>query len=95
MLQQYSYNMFNKYLKRMRMLISICEASLFSFLLQIQYDDQCRTHSSFSSLHFLSFNSSESSLIPESSSLLLLKSSSLRCEGFDLRAEARAAQPSS
>lgn len=53
------------------------------------------THCSFSNLHCGSSSKRESCFTPESPGLLKDKSSSLMCEGFDLRAEARSAQPSS
>ncbi len=54
-----------------------------------------QSYRSVSSLQWGSFSPSENRFSPESSSLFSDRSSSLRCEGFDLRAEARAAQPSS
>ncbi len=53
------------------------------------------TNCSFSSLQRGSFSRSERSFTPESPGSLLLRSSSLRWEGFDISAKARAAQPSS
>ncbi len=45
-------------------------------------------------LQFGSFKASKSACGPESPSLFQPRSSSLRCEGFDFKAEPRAAQPS-
>ncbi len=45
-------------------------------------------------LQFGSFKASKSACTPESPSLFQPRSSSLRCEGFDFKAEPRAAQPS-
>lgn len=53
------------------------------------------TYCSFSSLHSGSSSSSESSFTPKSPSSFQLRFSSLRCEGFDFRAEDRAIQPCS
>ncbi len=54
-----------------------------------------QSYRSISSLQAGSFNASESRFSPDAPNLFSDRSSSLRCEGFDLRAEARAAQPSS
>lgn len=52
------------------------------------------THSSVFSLQCWCCNKSEMCFTPESPSLLPLRCSSVRCVGFDVRAEVRAAQPS-
>ncbi len=52
----------------------------------VQYND---TNSSFSSLHCVFISRSLRFFTPESPSLLLLRFSSLRCDGFDFRAEVR------
>ncbi len=52
----------------------------------VQYND---TNSSFSSLHCVFISRSLRFITPESPSLLLLRFSSLRCDGFDFRAEVR------
>ncbi len=52
----------------------------------VQYND---TNSSFSSLHCVFISRSLRFITPESPRLLLLRSSSLRCDGFDFRAEVR------
>ncbi|XDV23246.1 hypothetical protein PO909_027914, partial [Leuciscus waleckii] len=51
--------------------------------------------SSFSSLHCGFISRSQRFFTPESPSLFPLRSSSLRCDGFDFRAEVTAEQPSS
>ena len=53
------------------------------------------TYSSFCSLQCGFSSRTEMCFTPESPSLFPLRFSSIRCEGFDLRAEVRAAQPSS
>lgn len=53
------------------------------------------TYFSFSSLHCKFSNRVEKHFIPESLSVLLLRSSSIRFEGFDIKAEARADRSSS
>ncbi len=52
----------------------------------VQYND---TNSSFSSLHCVFISRSLRFITPESPRLLLLRFSSLRCDGFDFRAEVR------
>ncbi len=52
----------------------------------VQYND---TNSSFSSLHCVFISRSLRFFTPESPSLLLLRFSSLKCDGFDFRAEVR------
>ncbi len=47
------------------------------------------------SLHVGSFRESRSSFTPDGPGSFPVRSSSIRCEGFDLRAEARALYPSS
>ncbi len=58
----------------------------------VQYND---TNCSFSSLHCVFISRSLRFFTPESPSLLSLRFSSLRCDGFDFRAEVTAEQPSS
>ncbi len=53
------------------------------------------SYHNFSSLQWGSSSTADSSVTPESSSLFRDRLRYLRCEGFDLRAEARAAQPPS
>ncbi len=52
----------------------------------VQYND---TNSSFSSLHCVFISRSLRFITPESPRLLFIRSSSLRCDGFDFRAEVR------
>ncbi len=52
----------------------------------VQYND---TNSSFSSLHCVFISRSLRFITPESPRLFQLRSSSLRCDGFDFRAEVR------
>ncbi len=52
----------------------------------VQYND---TNSSFSSLHCVFISRSLRFITPESPRLLQLRFSSLRCDGFDFRAEVR------
>ncbi len=52
----------------------------------VQYND---TNSSFSSLHCVFISRSLRFFTPESPRLFKLRSSSLRCDGFDFRAEVR------
>ncbi len=52
----------------------------------VQYND---TNSSFSSLHCVFIIRSLRFFTPESPRLLMLRFSSLRCDGFDFRAEVR------
>ncbi len=52
----------------------------------VQYND---TNCSFSSLHCVFISRSLRFFTPESPSLLSLRFSSLRCDGFDFRAEVR------
>jgi len=54
---------------------------------------ELETYPSFSSLHRGSSNRAESCFIPKSVMTFPLRSSSLRWDGFDLRAELRSAQP--
>jgi len=82
-----------------------CPTTLYSFSQQNIYSNSvpCEklmtnnntTHSSFSSLHWGCFSRSESCFTPESVMLFSLRSSSLRRDGFDLRADLRTAQPPS